>query len=244
MTGVFEEGERSASLQRKKEDITVTAAYDPAKFYDLKKQVLETSLTMSRSGMAPSTWGNVSARDPVTGLVAITPSGIPYDQLTPEDMCVVDVHENQVDCPWKPSTETPMHCVFYRAKPWCHAIVHTHSLYATAFASLGWEIPVVVATLASTVGGSVPCAPYATPGDAHFGEVALQAMGERTAVLLGNHGVVALGKDLDDAYTVAETVENAAKIYHFAKAVGEPKILPDEDVAALRDKYLRKYGQK
>jgi len=222
----------------------VTAAYDPAKFYDLKKQVLETSLTMSRSGMAPATWGNVSARDPETGLVVITPSGIPYDKLTPEDMCVVDVNENRVDCPWKPSTETPLHCVFYRAKPWCNAIVHTHSLYATAFAALGWEIPVVVATLASAVGGSVPCAPYTKSGDAHFGEVALKAMGDRTAVLLGNHGVVALGKDLADAYTVAEVVENAAKIYHFAKTVGEPNILSDEAVAAIRKKYLTIYGQK
>lgn len=211
---------------------------------ELKKAVLEYSLRMSRSGMAPATWGNISAKDPETGLVAITPSGMPYDSLTPEDICLVDLDGNRVDCPWKPSVETPLHLVFYRARPWCSAIVHTHSLYATAFAALGQEIPVVVGTLASTVGGSVPCAPYTKSGTTEFGEVALNAMGDRTAVLLGNHGVVALGRNLADAYTVAEVVENAAKIYHFALSVGKPNLIPEEEVQRIRTGYLTKYGQK
>jgi len=199
---------------------------------------------MSRSGLAPATWGNISARDPETGLILITPSGMAYDSLQPEDICVLDLDGNHVDCPWKPSTETPLHLIFYRAKPWCHAVVHTHSLYATAFAALGQEIPVVVATLASAVGGSVPCAPYTPSGTEHFGQVALEAMGDRTAVLLGNHGVVAVGSSLEEAYTVAEVVENAAKIYHFALSVGRPNILPDSEVSRIRQKYLTKYGQK
>lgn len=214
------------------------------RLYDLRKDVLEYALRMSRSGMAPATWGNVSARDPETGLVAITPSGMPYESLRPEDICLVDLDGNHVDCPWKPSVETPLHLVFYRAKPWCNAVVHTHSLYATAFAALGREIPVVVATLASAVGGSVPCAPYTPSGTTHFGVVALQAMGDRTAVLLGNHGVVAVGTSLPDAYTVAEVVENAAKIYHYALCVGQPNTIPEDEVNRIRTKYLTKYGQK
>lgn len=214
------------------------------RLYDLRKSVLEYALRMSRSGMAPATWGNVSARDPEAGLVAITPSGMQYESLRPEDICLVDLDGNHVDCPWKPSVETPLHLVFYRAKPWCNAVVHTHSLYATAFAALGREIPVVVATLASAVGGSVPCAPYTPSGTTHFGEVALEAMGDRTAVLLGNHGVVAVGTSLADAYTVAEVVENAAKIYHFALTVGQPNIIPEDEVSRIRSKYLTKYGQK
>jgi len=214
------------------------------RLYDLKKAVLETSLRMSRSGMAPATWGNVSARDPETGLVAITPSGMPYESLRPEDICLVDLEGNHVECPWKPSVETPLHLVFYRAKPWCNAVVHTHSLYATAFAALGMEIPVVVATLASAAGGSVRCAPYTVSGTTHFGEVALEAMGDRTAVLLGNHGVVALGTSLPDAYTVAEVVGNAAKIYHYARTIGKHHVIPEEEVTRIRAKYLTKYGQK
>lgn len=217
---------------------------DTSKFHDLKKQVLEMSLKMSHSGMAPATWGNISARDPETGMVFITPSGMPYDSLRPEDICVVDVDGNHIDCPWKPSVETPLHCLFYRAKPSCKAVVHTHSLYATAFAALGKEIPVVVATLASAAGGSVRCAPYTTSGTEHFAQVALEAMGDRTAVLLGNHGVVAIGTSLQDAYTVAEVVENAAKIYHYALAVGNPNLIPDDEVERIRTKYLTKYGQK
>lgn len=211
---------------------------------DLKSRVLEISLAMSRSGMAPATWGNVSARDPESGLIVITPSGMPYEKLKPKDMCIVDATGAPVDCPWKPSTETPLHTVFYRGRPWIHGIVHTHSLYATAFACLGMEIPVVVATLASGVGGSVPCAPYTPSGTENFGEVALEAMGDRTAVLLGNHGVVACGTSVEDAYTVAELVENAARIYHYSLSLGRPNIIPPEEVGRIREKYLTKYGQK
>ncbi|SCL91573.1 class II aldolase/adducin family protein [Sporanaerobacter sp. PP17-6a] len=211
---------------------------------ELKEKVLETSLKMSRSGLSPATWGNVSAKDSESGLIVITPSGIPYEKIHPKDLCVVDLEGNIVDSRWKPSTELPTHLIFYRNKSWVNGVVHTHSIYATAFAALQKEIPVVVATLASGVGGSVPCAPYTKSGTEEFAKVALDAMGDKTAVLLGNHGVVSIGSTLDDAYTVAELVENAAKIYHIALTVGKPNILSDEEAKKIREKYLTKYGQK
>ena len=211
---------------------------------ELKEKVLETSLKMSRSGLSPATWGNVSAKDSESGLIVITPSGIPYEKIHPKDLCVVDLGGNIVDSRWKPSTELPTHLIFYRNKSWVNGVVHTHSIYATAFAALQKEIPVVVATLASGVGGSVPCAPYTKSGTEEFAKVALDAMGDKTAVLLGNHGVVSIGSTLDDAYTVAELVENAAKIYHIALTVGKPNILSDEEAKKIREKYLTKYGQK
>ncbi len=211
---------------------------------ELKEKVLETSLKMSRSGLSPATWGNVSAKDSESGLIVITPSGIPYEKIHPKDLCVVDLEGNIVDSKWKPSTELPTHLIFYRNKSWVNGVVHTHSIYATAFAALQKEIPVVVATLASGVGGSVPCAPYTKSGTEEFAKVALDAMGDKTAVLLGNHGVVSIGSTLDDAYTVAELVENAAKIYHIALTAGKPNILSDEEAKKIREKYLTKYGQK
>lgn len=211
---------------------------------NLKQTVLDFALKMSRSGMAPATWGNVSAIDRERGVVAITPSGMAYESLSPEDICLIDIQGNSIDKKWKPSTETPLHLVFYRNRPDIGAVVHTHSVYATAFASVGREIPVLIATLASGVGGRVPVAAYQPSGTEEFGTAALSAMGDRTAVLLANHGVVAVGKDLNDAYTVAELVENAAKIAILAWIIGEPAELPQEEVSRLRRKYLTKYGQK
>jgi len=215
-----------------------------AKLTALREEVLGYSLKMSRSGMAPATWGNVSARDPESGIVAITPSGMEYETLTPEDICLVDLDGNKIDPKWKPSTETPLHLTFYRHRSDVNAIVHTHSIFATAFACANQEIPVVVATLASGVGGRVPVAPYQPSGTEEFGLGALKAMGDRTAVLLANHGVVAVGASLKDAYTVAELVENAAKIAVYARVLGEPWEIPADEARRIREKYLTKYGQK
>lgn len=207
----------------------------------LREQVLEYSLKMSHEGLAPSTWGNVSALDPESGLMAITPSAIPYDQLTPADICLISLDGEHVECPHKPSTETPLHLVFYKGRPGTLAVVHTHSLYATAFAVAGQEIPCCITTQGSTVGGRVPCAPYTKSGTEEFGQIALDAMGDRQAVLLGNHGVVTIGSSLDEAYTAAIIVEAAAKIVSFSSAIGTPNELPETEVARLREKYLKVY---
>ncbi len=211
---------------------------------ELKEKVLEISLRMSRSGMCPATWGNVSGKDPESGLVVITPSGIPYEKIHPKDLCVVDLEGNMVDSKWKPSTELSTHLVFYRNKPWVNGVVHTHSIYATAFATLQKEIPVVVATLASGVGGSVPCTPYLPGGTEEFAKTAIETMGDRTGVLLGNHGVIGIGGSLEEAYTVVELIENAAKIYYIGLQIGEPNVLSENEIRKIREKYLTKYGQK
>lgn len=210
----------------------------------LREEVLEYSLKLAASGMCPATWGNISARDPESGLVVITPSGIPYEELTTSDLCVVDLDGEWLDCKWKPSSEIPLHLAMYREKSWVNGVVHTHSIYATAFAALGLEIPVVVATLASGVGGAVPCTPYTRSGTEEFAKVAIDTMGDKTAVLLGNHGVVAVGENLNDAYTVAELVENAAKIYSISLSIGKPNILSDDESKKIRKRYITKYGQK
>lgn len=216
---------------------------NPVSLAALKASVLEAAKRMSASGMAPATWGNVSARHRESGLVLITPSGLAYDGLTADDICAVDLNGNLVEGKWKPSIETPLHCLFYRERPACGAVVHTHSLYATAFACVGRPIPVAIATLASAVGGEVAVAPYAAAGTAEFARAALAALGDRRAVLLANHGVAAIGASLAEAYTVAEVVENAAKICAIAAGLGQPVSLPAEEVRKIREHYLTVYGQ-
>lgn len=210
----------------------------------LREEVLHYALKMSRLGLVPATWGNVSAVDAETQIVAITPSGMPYESLGPEDICLVDLNGRVVEAKWKPSTETALHLVFYKNRPATGAVIHTHSVYATAFACAGQEIPVVVSTLASGVGGRVPVAPYQPAGTEELGLCALRAMGDKTAVLLANHGVVAVGENLADACTVAELVENAAKIAILSQILGKVNEIPRDEVKRIREKYLTAYGQK
>ncbi|MCR4398893.1 MAG: class II aldolase/adducin family protein [Firmicutes bacterium] len=209
----------------------------------LREKVLEYSLRMSRSGMAPSTWGNISALDRGSGVVAITPSGMEYDSLTPSDICLLDLEGAAVEIGRKPSTETALHLAVYALKPEVGAVVHTHSVYATAFACARREIPVVNATLAAVVGGRVPVAPYAAPGTRELGLGAVNAMGGRPAVLLAAHGVLAVGSDLRAAYTVAEIVEDAARIACLAGMLGAQVELDAAETARIRTEYLRNYGQ-
>ncbi len=210
---------------------------------DLRESVIGYALKVVDAGLISSTWGNISARDPASGLIAITPSGMEYRKLIPEDIVIVDKNGTLIDSKRKPSSETPMHALFYRERPEINGIVHTHSCYATAMSTLKKEIPVVLAELAC-VGGPVKVAEYARGGTEEFGLAALRAIGDRTAVLQQNHGVLAIGKTLNDALFSAIVVEEAAKIYWMALQVGEPFILSDQEVKEIHEGFIKTYGQK
>ncbi|NLI11294.1 class II aldolase/adducin family protein [Pelotomaculum propionicicum] len=211
---------------------------------DLRESVIEYALKVIDAGLISSTWGNISARDPESGLIAITPSGMEYRKLSPDDIVIVNKNGNIVDSKRKPSSETPMHALFYRERPEINGIVHTHSCYATAMSTLKKEIPVVLAELGACVGGPVKVAEYARGGTEEFGQAALRAIGDGTAVLQQNHGVLAIGKTLNDALFSAIVVEEAAKIYWLALQVGEPFILPDQEVKEIHEGFIKTYGQK
>lgn len=210
----------------------------------LREEVIETALRVVDAGLVVSTWGNISGRDKETGLVAITPSGMDYKKLKPEDIVIVDTNGKVIDGKRKPSTETPMHTLFYRKRNDINGIVHTHSWFATALSTLNKEIPVVLAELGACVGGSVKVARYARGGTEEFGEAALEAIGDRAAVLQQNHGVLAIGKSLEDAFAAAAVVEDTAKVYWSALLIGKPFVLPDEEVKELHDIFVKSYGQK
>lgn len=211
---------------------------------NLREEVIETALKVVEAGLVASTWGNISGRDGDSGLVAITPSGMEYRKLLPEDIVIVDCHGKIVDGKRKPSSETPMHTLFYRERPEITGIVHTHSNYATALSTLKKGIPVVLAELGACVGGEVNVAEYARGGTEEFGQAALRAIGDRLAVLQQNHGVLAIGPTLKDALFAAIVVEDAARVYWTALQVGEPSIVPPAEVEELHQSFIKSYGQK
>ena len=183
------------------------------------------------------TSGNVSARDAQTGLIAISPTSIPYDRLRPEDVSVVDPEGELLEGA-AASVELPMHLAIQSGRPEVAAIVHTHSPYATAVGLVLDEIPVVLAEQAAAVGGPIPVVPYAPTGERAMGEAVLAA-GDAWAAIVRNHGPVCLGRSLGEALRCAFAVEEAAQVYAIALQHGEPVLLPPDELVRLNRLRLR-----
>jgi L-fuculose-phosphate aldolase len=198
---------------------------------------------MSTSGLVPTTSGNVSARTP-EGDVLITPSGLPYEVLEPDDIVLVDIEGKVIEGTLEPSSEVPMHTGIYRAKPGVGGVVHTHAPYSTALACLGLEIPPVHYLLAAlSKEGRVPLASYATYGTEELAGYASEALGDAHAVcLLQNHGTIAVEDTASEAYSLTEILEEMAELYYRTRLAGEPVILGSEQIAEVRAKIVD-YGQ-
>jgi L-ribulose-5-phosphate 4-epimerase len=163
-------------------------------------------------------------------MIAITPTNMMYDTMRPEDISIVDLDGKLVDAPRKPSSETPMHTAIFRHLPEVGAICHTHSAYAMAYASLGKDIPVVCLEL-YVCGAPIPVAPWAAPGTTDAGDVTVEIFLKRPELkicLLRNHGLVAIGKDLENAYELAFDAEVGMQTYHQASQVGQPIAIKEE----------------
>jgi len=200
---------------------------------DLGRQMLD-------QGLTTGTGGNISARN--GDRVAISPSGMPYDEIEPEDVPIVDLNGEQLDGDRKPSSEFRMHTDVIRERDDVGGVVHTHSPYASTFASLGEPIP-ASHYLIAFIGNKIPVAPYETYGTAELAEVALEALGEEyNACLLEQHGVLAVGDSVEAAFEVALMVEYCARIHYQAVSIGEPNIVPDEEIETLLDRFAD-YGQ-
>ncbi|MGI6643397.1 MAG: class II aldolase/adducin family protein [Bacillota bacterium] len=204
---------------------------------ELRERVLNTAKESARLGLIIGTSGNVSARDSQTGLVAITPSGIPYDTLCPEDLPIIDIRGQVVEAKEgrKPSSETPLHTEVYRTRNDVHGVVHTHSTFATVFSVMGEGIPTVTIPLA--VYGPVPVSPFLMPGSRELAIRATQSLGPRgKAVLLQNHGVLCVGATVEEALTCAGYVEEGAKIAYLARVAGRCTKIPQDAAHSIRDK--------
>lgn len=210
----------------------------------IKSEIIATGHALIERGLVAGTWGNISAKVPGTDWVAVTPSGRDYQKLTPADIVVVDANGIVVEGGLKPSSELPMHRAIYSNRPDLAAIVHTHSVFASACAAARKPLPPVIEDLIQLAGGSIEVADYALPGTDTLAENTVKALGDRQAVLLANHGVVGCGTDLTEAVLACELVEKGAQIYIYANQLGGAHVLSEEDVAVMRRFYLEHYRKR
>lgn len=210
----------------------------------LKQQLWKLHLELPKNGLVTWTGGNVSARDPETGLVVIKPSGVLYEELRPEDHVVLDLEGDVVEGSLAPSSDTASHLYIYRHMPHINGIVHTHSPYATAFAALGRPIPVYLTAIADEFGGPIPCAGFALIGGEEIGRQVVEHIGSSPAVLLKNHGVFTVGASARAAVKAAVMTEDVARSVWYALQLGTPDEIAPEDVKQLHDRYTNVYGQK
>jgi L-ribulose-5-phosphate 4-epimerase len=190
---------------------------------------------MVKDGIAHGAQGNVSALDRESGLLAITPTSIRYEEMVVEDVVVIDVNGKIVEGKWKSTSETPMHTLFYRQRSDVGAIVHSHAPYSTVFAIINASIPVVLTESARCVGHPVPIAPYRQPGTEELGRIAMEAIGSGVAVLLANHGLLTIGDHLTQAYDATITAETTARLVIMARSMGaEPISLDPEVIRGIR----------
>ena len=188
------------------------------------------------SGLTRGTGGNLSLYDRARGLWAISPSGLDYYAVEADDIVVLDGKGFVVEGLARPSSEWELHLDVYRRRPDVAAVVHTHSPFATVLACLGWEIP-AIHYLVGFAGRKVAVAPYATFGTAELARLTAMALGESGAVLMAHHGLLAVGKDLDRAFNVAEEIEFVAEIYWRSQAVGGGPLLSDEAMTAALERF-------
>jgi L-ribulose-5-phosphate 4-epimerase len=210
---------------------------------DLRLHVWELHLELPKNNLVAWTGGNLSARDPQTGLVVIKPSGVRYEHLSPENMVIVDLEGKIVEGSLKPSSDTASHLYIYRHRSEINGVVHTHSPYATAFAANGKPIPAILTAIADEFGGPIPCGRFALIGGDQIGQVVIEAIGQSPAVLLKNHGVFTIGKTAEDALKAAVMVEDAARAVWLALQIGQPEEISPEEIASLHQRYTNVYGQ-
>ena len=208
----------------------------------LREEVYRANLALPKFGLVTWTSGNVSGRDPETDLVVIKPSGVMFEDLSADNMVVVDLNGRIIEGKFGASTDTASHLYIYRHRPDVFGITHTHSNYATAFAVVGKPIPIVLTALADEFGGPIPCGGYARIGGRQIGEEILRSIGPSTAILMKNHGVFTIGKSVPAALKAAVMVEDNAKTVWLALQIGQPDELPADEVAANYDRYQNRYG--
>jgi L-fuculose-phosphate aldolase len=209
----------------------------------LREAVIATARAMNASGINVNKSGNVSVRcqrGPSAGFL-LTPTGVPYDRLVADDIAFVDDKGHAVGrC--EPSSEWRFHAAIYLAREDLKAVVHTHSPYATALACQGLSIPAFHYMVAVAGGTDIRCAEYATFGTQALADNVLAALSGRRACLLAHHGVIACGEGLESAFALAVEVENLARTYVVVRGLGEPRLLPDEEMRRVLERF-RSYGQ-
>ena len=212
----------------------------------LRREVCALHAELPRNDLVVWTAGNVSARVPGRELLVIKPSGVSYDELTPESMVVTDFEGRLVEGDHAPSSDTAAHAYVYKHLPEVNGQVHTHSTYATAWAARGEPIPCVLTMMGDEFGGEIPVGPFALIGDDSIGRGIVQTLQSHrsTAVLMQNHGVFTIGRSAKAAVKSAVLCEEVARTVHISRQLGSPIPIPQSDIDSLYERYQNAYGQK
>ena len=208
---------------------------------DLREQLVDCARRMQASGINQGTSGNLSVR--INGGMLITPSSLPYEQMQPTDLVALDLKGEPLFIPAdgrpqrRPSSEWRLHADVLASRPEVQAVLHCHSIHATALACHGRDIPPFHYMTAVAGGHDIRCAPYATFGTQELSDGVVQALEGRLACLMAQHGQVAVGPTLDRALALAVEVETLARIYLQALALGEPPLLSAEQMEQVRHQF-------
>ena len=211
----------------------------------LQMQVVHAAKSMAKDGLSSGSFGNVSAADREHNLLAITPSGVLYDTMQPENICLLHLDGSAVKGvtnQYKPSSELPMHCAVYAARPDCNAIMHTHSAYCTAYASTGKTLGPIIGEMGMLAPGDIPLVAYQQPGSRALADKTAEALKEANGCLLANHGAVTASDTMERAYLLAQILEDGARAAVLAAQLGTAREIPAADSAALYEK-MKGYGR-
>lgn len=212
---------------------------------ELRRRVCTANRALPKQQLVVMHSGNASGYEPESGRIVIKPSGMDYDEITPENLVEVDVASGEIiGASLRPSVDLPHHLFLYRNLPGVRGIVHTHSNHATAFAACLEPIPLCLTAIADEFGGPIPCAPYVSNEGDEIGRAILMHKTDSPAILLGNHGVFTWGDSVEAALKAAVMVEDVAKTLILARQLGVPRQLTSSEAAVWHERYATRYGQK
>jgi len=197
-----------------------------------RKEIVKFGKYIYESGLTSKYSGNISVRDPETGLVAIKPSGVPWLAIAEEDVVIVDLDGKVIEGERKPSIETPMHTTVYKTVEGAMAVVHTHSTFGTGFAVARQSIPSICVNSVE-LGGEIPVLPYCPPGSTESADSITKGFQEKKALLLAAHGVLCYGENLEEAVYFNEEVEEIARLALIREVLGSKARLSQEEYAII-----------
>ena len=215
----------------------------PETILSAREAVVNMGRELIERKLVAGSWGNISVKL-ADGIYAVTPSGRGYANQKPEDIVVINDACETLDGALTPSSESKLHTAIYNACPEAQAIIHTHSIYASALAAMRKPVPAIIEDIVQIIGGRVNCAEYALPGTQELADNAVKAMNGRKGVLLANHGAVCWGKSLDDALIVAEILEKAAQIAIICQSCGGAVELSNDDAEIMHNFYEEHYSKR
>jgi L-fuculose-phosphate aldolase len=212
----------------------------------IRQLIVDTGVELINRGITVGTWGNISARDPKTGYIYISPSGMDYTRIQPRHVAVLTEDVEVLEGDAEPSIEKHMHAAVYKKRADVQAVIHTHPTFSTVFGVTGTPLPAVSEDFVQIVGAQVEIAqPYALPGTPELGETAVRGLGTNNAVILPGHGALSVGKDMKTALKVSQVLEKNAQIYLYARMMGgEIRFFSESEIEAMQSFARDHYGKQ